>query len=183
MVDAICLDVSESYDFILGRLAMQKIGVGVDLKSSYWYIRTSGNLQRIPVSYFDPLQEAYSTESSLMAISSADIEDSSNEVESQDGLSTLISQINDNRGLSQSEKEQAIALILEKRAAFGTTYQDIKQTNLLKLRIDTGDATTIMKRPFSSMSPSDLERLKSELREMLETGVNHSSHAHKGRIK
>ncbi|KAI9468443.1 MAG: hypothetical protein EXX96DRAFT_105774 [Benjaminiella poitrasii] len=176
IVDALCLDAPHSsYDFIIGRLSMQKLGIGVDLSSSYWYVRQDSHFTQIPVSYAKPDQTTVNAECFLLTVSNADciapenIESNNNET--KEALAGLINQVDDSPILNQEQKREVVNLIEEKRAAFGVSYKGLKQTNLVKLHVDTGDAKPIMKRPFAGMTHSDLDRLKVELKEMIEAEV------------
>lgn len=45
-VDTPCLDVPEKvYEFLFGRIAMARFGVGADMATSDWYIRDGGQLK------------------------------------------------------------------------------------------------------------------------------------------
>ncbi|KAG1614235.1 hypothetical protein G6F46_007107 [Rhizopus delemar] len=75
-------------------------------------------------------------------------------------------------GLELEEKEKLVlkSLLLKYVDVFGLDYQDLKQTNLVKFAVDTGDHPPIMKRPNKHMSHSELEVFKKELAKMLANG-------------
>lgn len=60
---------------------------------------------------------------------------------------------------------------MEKQDAFGVGYEDLKQTNLVKFHVNTGDAKPVMKRPFQGVSYSELEMLKKDIADMVASGV------------
>ncbi|KAI9329771.1 hypothetical protein BD770DRAFT_333913, partial [Pilaira anomala] len=72
--------------------------------------------------------------------------------------------------LEEDKKEKLQALLLENLEVFGVDYNDLKQTNLVKFHVDTGDHQPIMKRPNRHMSHSELESFKQELAKMLANG-------------
>ncbi|KAG1036469.1 hypothetical protein G6F43_013045 [Rhizopus delemar] len=72
--------------------------------------------------------------------------------------------------LSYEEKERLEELLYKFLDVFGLDYNDLKQTNLVKFSVDTGDHAPIMKRPNKHMSHSELEIFKRELSNMLSNG-------------
>ncbi|KAG1164985.1 hypothetical protein G6F36_013576 [Rhizopus arrhizus] len=72
--------------------------------------------------------------------------------------------------ISYEEKEQLEELLYKFLDVFGLDYNDLKQTNLVKFSVDTGDHAPIMKRPNKHMSHSELEVFKQELSNMLANG-------------
>ncbi|KAG1168443.1 hypothetical protein G6F55_011660 [Rhizopus delemar] len=69
--------------------------------------------------------------------------------------------------LAKEEKEALGRLLVQFLDVFGLDYNDLKQTNLVKFHVDTGDHQPIMKRPNRHMSHSELETFKKELEKML----------------
>ncbi|KAG1043777.1 hypothetical protein G6F43_011580 [Rhizopus delemar] len=72
--------------------------------------------------------------------------------------------------LTKEEKEALGRLLVQFLDVFGLDYNDLKQTNLVKFHVDTGDHQSIMKRPNRHMSHSELETFKKELEKMLANG-------------
>lgn len=56
------------------------------------------------------------------------------------------------------------------KQVFGLDYKDLKQTNLLKLSIDTGSEKPIYRKSNRFMSHSELDALKAETEEMIANG-------------
>lgn len=76
----------------------------------------------------------------------------------------------DKSKLTEKEKSQLLDKVRPFQDCFGLDYQDLKQTNLLKLHIDTGNANPVMKRPNKFMSHAELELLEKEIETMLHNG-------------
>lgn len=72
--------------------------------------------------------------------------------------------------LTKEEKEALGRLLVQFLDVFGLDYNDLKQTNLVRCHVDTGDHQPIMKRPNRHMSHSELEIFKKELEKMLANG-------------
>lgn len=140
-VDALCIDVANySYEFIMGRNAMAAMGVGVDLGSSYWYVRQGQEFHPLSVSYVDTknsftdspkpedcflftvykdgdISEKQPTEIDLSAIKDAPTDGNNGK------LDKLLKQIENNSMLTQEQKDRAIQLVKDKQAAFGASYK------------------------------------------------------------
>lgn len=86
-------------------------------------------------------------------------------------LDNLLKQVNDNDNLTEIQKSRLVSLINEKSEAFGVGYDDLTQTNLLKFHVNTGDAKPVMKRPYPGMTHSEQETLRTEINEMVSSGV------------
>ncbi|KAG0740994.1 hypothetical protein G6F62_007317 [Rhizopus arrhizus] len=72
--------------------------------------------------------------------------------------------------LNEGQKQGLLKLLITYIDVHGIDYKDLKQTNLLKLHIDTGENPPIMKRPNRFMSHAELETLKQELETMIKNG-------------
>ncbi|KAG0758273.1 hypothetical protein G6F33_010828 [Rhizopus arrhizus] len=72
--------------------------------------------------------------------------------------------------LNEGQKQELLKLLITYIDVHGIDYKDLKQTNLLKLHIDTGENPPIMKRPNRFMSHAELETLKQELETMIKNG-------------
>lgn len=84
--------------------------------------------------------------------------------------------------LEIQQKHQLSDLLHDHVDAFGVSYRDLSQTNLLKFHVETGDARPILCQPNRFMSHSELEQLRKEVAEMLEQGqlMPADYQAHKG---
>lgn len=72
--------------------------------------------------------------------------------------------------VGDDEKQLLLDLFSNYLDVIGLDYNDLKQTNLVKFHVDTGDNPPIMKRPNRYMSHAELETFKKELSKMLATG-------------
>ncbi|KAG0781738.1 hypothetical protein G6F21_011489 [Rhizopus arrhizus] len=102
----------------------------------------------------------------VMPISDAQAPDRSTHEEIMNILDQAVSKCE----LNGEQKEEMRKLLAKYTDVFGLDYQDLRQTNLLKLHIDTGDHAPVMKRPNRYMSHSELESLRSEIDSMLKNG-------------
>lgn len=103
-----------------------------------------------------------------------EVEDRANEIPniatSKEEIQNIIEQQVQELKLSDEEKETLKSLLLKFSDVFGLDYNDLKQTNLVKFHVDTGDHQPIMRRPNRYMSHGELEKLKEELAKMLANG-------------
>lgn len=84
-------------------------------------------------------------------------------------LESLITSIQENSNITENLKVKLIILIKQKKDAFGTLCRHLMQTNLLKFRINTGDAKPIMRRPYQGMSLSEQAHLKKDYKKWYTT--------------
>lgn len=68
-------------------------------------------------------------------------------------------------------KHQLRDLVNDYIDVFGNSYNDLAQTNLVKLHVDTGDAKPIVRKPDGYLSYAERIMLRAELKEMLDHGV------------
>lgn len=163
--DALCIDATgDPYEVLLGRIPMARLGVGVDLQTSCWYIREGYDFERLKVSYNGDVNCLFTD------VVTNKITDTYG-VPEDDILYGLVHQVFKNAYLTDKQRDEAILLTISKKKAFGIDYSDLEETNIVKLHVDTGSARPITKRPFQHMSHSELELLKKDLEKMVESGV------------
>lgn len=88
----------------------------------------------------------------------------------KDKIKVIQESVNGCNSLNASEKDQLLQMLFEFLDVFGIDYNDLKQTNLVKLHIDTGNHPPILKKPNRHMSHSELDDFKKEISKMLENG-------------
>ncbi|KAI8327377.1 hypothetical protein BD560DRAFT_457225 [Blakeslea trispora] len=85
-------------------------------------------------------------------------------------LKVLQEKVQECDNLNEEQRNKLMEVLSNYLDVFGVNYSDFKQTNLVKLHIDTGDHALIIKRPNKYMSHAELDNLKKELAAMLKTG-------------
>jgi hypothetical protein len=71
------------------------------------------------------------------------------ELAEQDRLGNLVDQITANELLTKQQRVDLTSLVRSNSSVFGTSYQHLSKTNLLKLEVNTGDAPPIYRKPLS----------------------------------
>lgn len=198
-VKALCYDVGDKYDFIVGREGLHALKIGTDWSSHYWYIKTEDGVLPVDVHYtrnycrenIDSSEEDEFSEDEqeedvidqddweegYLIVAASDEEDNdgdcntANTNDQEQRLGTLISRINEQENLSDQEKTRLIEIMLKFKDCFGTGYEHLSQTNLLKFHVDTGKSKPIYKRPYGFLSLSEKQMLKRDLEEMVENGI------------
>ncbi|OBZ80301.1 hypothetical protein A0J61_11650, partial [Choanephora cucurbitarum] len=99
-----------------------------------------------------------------------------NPIESNDGsnenrLGGLLDRITLYENINNITKAKLIQLVIEYKDCFGTGYEHLSQTNLLKFHVDTGNAKPIYKRPYAFLSLSEKRMLKKDLELMVQQGI------------
>ncbi|KAG1119462.1 hypothetical protein G6F61_009915 [Rhizopus arrhizus] len=184
------------YPILLGRRLFEFLGVGTDWKTGFWYLRVKDTIVPLPIYY---LHDAVVMDVSDSGDGSSSIIESSYLVIAElnenvstltepvllnetlgDGLPTpqeeirgdLINNIKSNSThLSLAQQEQLIDVLTSHLDAFGKTYQDLTQTDLLEFHVNTGEALPIAKRPNYWMSHEERELLRNEINEMVSQGI------------
>ncbi|KAG1402975.1 hypothetical protein G6F58_010462 [Rhizopus delemar] len=206
-VHALCFDVKDSYQFIIGRDGFFALGVGTDWRTHFWYLRTDNGNIPIDVYYTKNGVKEYNSNRVVPTLAEEnedsdsdyqyDDEDFVDQDESEEGfliiedydsysqpttqenlsesnqgrLGNLLDRIRSQNNISTKEKQDLCDTILEFQDCFGTNYNHLGTTNLLKFHVDTGDAKPIYKRPYNFLSYSEKETLKSDLAEMVNNGI------------
>ncbi|OBZ81632.1 hypothetical protein A0J61_10319 [Choanephora cucurbitarum] len=85
-------------------------------------------------------------------------------------MEAISHQVAANQELSEEQRNKLVDILHSFLDVFGLDYNDLKQTNLVQLHIDTGDHQPILKKPNKHMSHAELENFKKELARMLKTG-------------
>ncbi|KAG2206606.1 hypothetical protein INT46_004854 [Mucor plumbeus] len=82
----------------------------------------------------------------------------------EERLGNLLSKLNDNNKLLSDEQRSSVReILLTYSDVFGICYKHMKQTNPLEFLVDTRDAKTIYRKPFSRFSHDELILLKTKL--------------------
>lgn len=201
-VNALCYDVGDQYEFIIGREGLHALGVGTDWSTHYWYVRSEEGIIPLDIHYTkgrmredsDSEQDEYHSDNQhnndtdyyidqddeeegylVMEVS----DDHNNFFEEKriaehtkdDRLGGLVAKIHEIPDLNEEEKLRLINLVFEYQDCFGTGYEHLGRTNLVKFHVDTGDARPIYRRPYSFLSFSEKEELKKDLEKMVNAGV------------
>ncbi|SAM01600.1 hypothetical protein, partial, partial [Absidia glauca] len=93
------------------------------------------------------------------------------ELAEQDRLGNLVDQIAANELLTKQQRVDLTSLVRSNSSVFGTSYQHLSKTNLLKLEVNTGDAPPIYRKPHLNLSFKEREYLKAELEQMVTNGI------------
>lgn len=195
-VDAVCLDVEDKFDFVIGHPGLQHFGIGVDMRNQYWYFRMpNGDIIDAEVYHDNRRQlyaenqdndsdyteepEQYDDDSNyedyyLLILVSDDEENDNANVNSNNKDSTMLnlySQVYNNELLNEHQRKRLMEVIEENSECFGTDYADLEQTTLTKFHIDTGDNPPVYRRPYSWFSYAEREYLREDLKKMVESGI------------
>lgn len=192
-VPTLCLDVP-SYDFVVGREAFASLNIGTDWGRHFWYTMSSQGFMPLSVQYTPipssdlvlshDLDENECSKSDDDGLSDATfmlcLEDNEEDScyshmlidkEESSPFDTMISKIQARSDLGLDNKNSLISVLLKHKGAFGDSYADVTQTDLVTFHVDTGDAKPIYKRPYPHMSHSELACLKEELQTMVANGI------------
>ncbi|CEP17159.1 hypothetical protein [Parasitella parasitica] len=146
-VSALCFDVGDKYDFIVGREGLHALNIGTDWATHYWYIKTNEAILPLEVHYVkNHTREGFDT-------------------------TFLVTQAKRNTLTRMIVRRVTSLFLLETRAIFGTDYKHMSTTNLLKFHVDTGDHKPIYKKPYGFLSFSEKETLKKDLEDMVSNGI------------
>ncbi|KAG1136350.1 hypothetical protein G6F37_012895 [Rhizopus arrhizus] len=191
-VDALCLDVGDKFDFVIGHPGLQHFGIGVDMRNQYWYFRMpNGDIIDAEV-YHDNRRRLYAEDQDngsdyteepeqcdddsnyeadyLLILTSDDEENENANVNSNNKDATILnlySQVCNNELLNECQKKRLMEVIEENSECFGTDYADLEQTTLTKFHVDTGDNPPVYRRPYSSFSYAEREYLREDLKKMI----------------
>ncbi|OBZ81454.1 Transposon Ty3-I Gag-Pol polyprotein, partial [Choanephora cucurbitarum] len=187
----------DKYRFIVGREGLHILKIGTDRATHFWYIkRDDGTIpldtyytsvitresdetdEEIDHGEFPNEEEDYmdqdDVEEGYLIIEASDDEDTSEskpDVHHGDRFGQPIERIVKQDSMTESEKKFLIEILHAYADCFGTSYEHLTQTNLLKFHVDTGNAKPIYKRPYSFLSFSEKQELKEELETMVKNGV------------
>ncbi|OBZ81106.1 hypothetical protein A0J61_10845, partial [Choanephora cucurbitarum] len=144
-VSALCLDVGDRYESLIGRQGLYDMKIGTDWAQHYWYISTSSGELPIEVHYRTPFDEestndddselsdtAYQEGFLIIEDYDEDKHKSYNHKSSivnNDRISTLIEQISSYDNIDTETKEKLIVLINKYEDCFGTNYSHLSTTN------------------------------------------------------
>ncbi|KAI9003770.1 hypothetical protein CLU79DRAFT_724146 [Phycomyces nitens] len=185
---ALCLDVGDKYDFLIGRLGFHHLHIGTDWTTHFWYLRTEAGIVPCEVYYEtqaqrvveeevieetsseDEMNEGSGDEFFLMLTSDEEQEEEK-DVSEDHRLGKLQDSINSNTQLSTEQKEELIKLVNESINCFDTDYEHLTQTDLVKLHIDTREAKPIYRQPYPLLSLAEREYLKQDLEAMVNNGI------------
>lgn len=200
-VNALCYDVGDQYDFIVGREGLHALKFGTDWSSHYWYIKTESGVLPCDVHYTryffrtnidssddegdysdeeyeeDVIdQDDHEEDYLIMAASDDESGDEFVEVDHTDldldlRLGTLLSRISEQHNINDQDKKQLTQMVINFKNCFGTGYEHLSQTNLLIFHVDTGQSKPIYKRPYGFLSMSEKQMLKKDLEEMVKNGI------------
>ncbi|OBZ81681.1 Transposon Tf2-6 polyprotein, partial [Choanephora cucurbitarum] len=188
-IDALCFDV-DKYKFIVGREGLHALKIGADWSTHFWYIKRDDgtiplntyytaviNRESVDTedevendehdSYEDDYIDQDDVEEGYLIMEASDKEEEREHASNNsERFGHLIDRIKDQDNLNKDEKESLIDLLYSYEDCFGTQYEHLSQTNLLKFHVDTGNAKPIYRRPYSFSSFSEKQDLKKDLEEM-----------------
>jgi hypothetical protein len=90
---------------------------------------------------------------------------------SSDQFGSIFDVIKENSVLDEQQKSALCALVRENMDVFGTNYSHLKKTNLLKLEVNTAEATPIYRKPHLNLSYNERRYLQQELESMVQNGI------------
>ncbi|CEP11273.1 hypothetical protein, partial, partial [Parasitella parasitica] len=190
-IDALCYDVGDRYDLIIGREGLHALQIGTDWSKHFWYITMERGVVPLNVHYtkdhqrlhvdtdddgdqaesdvsYESEEEQYidqdDYEEGYLIMEASDEEDDTYgpELPQEDRLGKLINDIQIQDNIDLEDKKKLLQIIYRYKDCFGTSYDHLSTTNLVKFHVDTGDAKPIFKRPYASMSNSEKETLKKD---------------------
>lgn len=100
-----------------------------------------------------------------------DTEDVNDPLDHDSRLGKLLDRITNQENIGNKDKEHLIGIISRCKHCFGTSYEHLSQTNLVKFHVDTGNAKPIYKRPYTFLSNSEKQMLKNDLEDMVNSGI------------
>ncbi|CEP16763.1 hypothetical protein [Parasitella parasitica] len=200
-IDALCYDVGDRYDLIIERECLHALQIGTDWSKHFWYIAMERGVVLLNVHYtkdhqrlhvdtdddgdqevesdvsYESEEEQYidqdDCEEGYLLMEASDEEDDTYGPESpqEDRLSKFIDNIQIQDNIDLEDKKKLLQVIYRYKDCFGTSYDYLSTTNLVKFHVDTEGAKPIFKRPYASMSNSEKETLKKDLEEMVNNGI------------
>ena len=194
MIDATVFD-QDDYPLLIGRYLLEALKIGTDWERNFWYIKTPSGVTPLKVGYeydnwtTDQVEEESDTEETSYLVIPVDDSNDENveepcmldtENKSEENctptsreelMEELEKSVASNALLDPSQKLALTELLKSKIQAFGKTYGDLTQTDLVELHINTGDAVPISKKPNQWISHSERDMLKREIETMVQQGL------------
>lgn len=205
-IDALCYDVGDKYNFIIGREGMHFLRLGTDWDTHFWYVKTDNGVVPLDIFYTkngtvrdesddesdnvilddthdvdgDYYIDQDDDEEAFIIMESYDDDDDDIVTEEtkdttinsdEQRFGELITKIRNIDDINEEDKDKLTEIVIKYKDCFGTGYDHLTQTNLLKFHVDTGSARPVYKRPYPFLSFSEKEMLKKDLEEMVQNGI------------
>lgn len=183
-VNALCFDVNKQYDVIVGREVLHALRIGTNWETHFWYINSDNGVIPFDVQNSKDIKrrEIDSDESEeeindedymdnedseegflIMEASDSEDEDIADNNDPEYRLGELIKRIQSQDNIEENEKILLTNLTEKYKHCFGTDYNHLGQTNLVKFHVDTGNAKPIYRRPYGFLSMSEKLLMQKDL--------------------